>query len=412
MKNLYIILTADIHIIGGMQLYTAGKANYLKNNNWDVKVLYDGNPNDDYKIKSLQEYNDGSFPSLTSDPFSLSKIIRKNVISKMIDYIGKKEDYGEILIESQSDFTAIWGELLAKEYNCKHICFNCNEQFRGKAKIYEKYIEFFKYKFDKKEMYGLHLDTFKRLFEGYYEVEVDNSYVFDALEPSPVQDVNSNIVNNIKKEDYNIAYIGRATKGYVPNIINAVSEFSYKHLDKKIQFIIVGETKEIDCLLKEKLSSCTNVSLFLLGDMVPIPRGLFSKIDVVIGGAVCAELSAREGIPTIVVDCENYLSNGVLGYTTDNSMYPSKDNKQEEIVYTLEDVLITKHYLTNMYKFHDEPNPNDIYGSQLELYTKIYINRNGYVFRSDEKTKINNVLKANAKALFPNLYYWYLKRIN
>ena len=37
--KLYIIITLDIHPIGGMQLYTAGKAAFLEKNGWKVVVL-------------------------------------------------------------------------------------------------------------------------------------------------------------------------------------------------------------------------------------------------------------------------------------------------------------------------------------------------------------------------------------
>ena len=60
-----------------------------------------------------------------------------------------------------------------------------------------------------------------------------------------------------------------------------------------------------------------------MGDLVPIPKCIYKKIDCMIAGAICAEISAREGIPTIVADCENYLANGILGYTVNNSMYAS-----------------------------------------------------------------------------------------
>lgn len=411
MNKLYVFLTADIHIIGGMQLYTSGKAEYLLDKGWHVKVLYDGNPKDSYQIKFLEQYNKGSFSSLTSDPFAMSSNIRNKIIDKMMNYIGKENEYEEIYVESQSDFTAIWGELLAKRYNCKHICFNCNEQFRGKSKIYDKYIDFFKFKFDRNELFVLHKDSINKLFEGYYNIKDSKLYIFDALEPSPVKDVDSDFVNKLKREDYNIGYIGRTTKGYVPNILESISKFSSKHLDKKIQLIIIGEANEIMDKIENAFKNNTNIVLQTPGNMVPIPKLLFSKLDVIIAGAVCAELSAREGVPTIVADCENYLSNGVLGYTTDNSMYPT-DDKQEEFIDTLEDVLITKHYLEKEYSFPKEPSPNEIYQKHLELFNNTDESKDKYSFEENKKESFKKSIRANAKALFPNLYYWFLKKIN
>ena len=51
--KLYIIFTLDIHPIGGMQLYTAGKADYLKRNGWEVVVFYPGSNDENCAVTSL-----------------------------------------------------------------------------------------------------------------------------------------------------------------------------------------------------------------------------------------------------------------------------------------------------------------------------------------------------------------------
>lgn len=39
-KKFFVIFTSDIHSVGGMQMYTAGKAKYLKENGWEVQVFF------------------------------------------------------------------------------------------------------------------------------------------------------------------------------------------------------------------------------------------------------------------------------------------------------------------------------------------------------------------------------------
>lgn len=79
--------------------------------------------------------------------------------------------------------------------------------------------------------------------------------------------------------------------------------------------LIVGNVDDRKEWLHQKLDKASNLVLTCLGDLVPIPRTLFSKIDVVIGSSGCAECSVVEGVPTIVSDAENSLANGILGYT-------------------------------------------------------------------------------------------------
>ena len=49
----YIFLTANIHPIGGMQNYVAGKAAYLEKNGWKVTVFFWGDNKDVYKRQIL-----------------------------------------------------------------------------------------------------------------------------------------------------------------------------------------------------------------------------------------------------------------------------------------------------------------------------------------------------------------------
>lgn len=107
-----------------------------------------------------------------------------------------------------------------------------------------------------------------------------------------------------------------------------------------------------------------------MGDLVPIPRKIYSKIDVMIAGAVCAEISARESVPTIVADCENYRANGILGYTINNSMYYDPQRGQKSFDEELENVLISKDYLDNEYSFPTAISSDNIYKSHFDFFKK------------------------------------------
>ena len=312
--KLYIMLTMDIHPIGGMQLYTAGKAAFLEKNGWKVVVLYPGFNDKTCAVSALNKYTVGGNLLLNNRPAQLSVRLRCMVLKKicrLFNEVDKEKD--QIYIESQSEVTALWGELIAEKLNARHICFNCNELFRGPKKYYEENMEFLKFKYERRELLGLHADALKKIFDGYMDVSCSTEFLFDAVEPGPIQDVKSEFVDCMETGDWCIAYVGRAEKTYVSNIIKGVAAFAAKFSEKKIIFVMIGNADKRKRLIQETMGNLSNLKVELPGDMVPIPRSLYKKLDAVIAGAVCAEISAREGVPTIVADCENHLACGVLG---------------------------------------------------------------------------------------------------
>lgn len=399
--KLYIIITLDIHPIGGMQLYTAGKAAFLEKNGWKVVVLYPGSNDKSCAVSSLNKYTAGGNLLLDHRPAQLSGRLQHAVLKKICRlWRDINTDQDLIYIESQSEVTALWGELLAEKLRARHVCFNCNELFRGPKKYYEENIEFFRFKYDRKELLGLPKDTLQKIFDGYMEVPCDDTFLFDAVEPGPIQDVRNEFVEDLAICDWNIAYVGRAEKGYVSNIIKGVADFAEKYSEKRIGFIMVGNAEERKEQIQEVLERCSNLNIELPGDMVPIPRDLYRKLDVVIAGAVCAEISAREGVPTIVADCENHWACGVLGYTTMNSMYHETGFEQSDFCEALEDTLIHKTYLKHVYAFPEAIPSDEIYESHFLFFEgaskrKVYydVKKNPNVERLSQKEKILVYLK-------------------
>ena len=403
----YVFITGDIHPIGGLQLYVYGKMLYLRKNGWDVKILFSGSKKRNCDINGLNDYADGAFSCLTYSPNNLLRMEYNKWVKKIINYIGKDDT---VLIESYNEVTAVWGELIASIIGAKHICFNCNEIFRGKNKYYEKYIEFMWHKYNKKELYGLTDDTISKIFIGHYDVKPSHDFWFDAVEADPIQDVSFNI-DFIEKKDFNICYLGRTTKGYFPYIVEGIKKFADIHMYNSINFIIIGDAKSREVLLKDSFKNYKNVIVTKIGNMVPIPRIIYKKIDVVIAGAICAEVSARENIPTIVADCENFQCNGILGYTVFNSMYYDKNIGQFNYEDVLEDVLINKSFLVNQFSFPNQKSADEVYESHLSLFDECN-NSNYYDIKKLKplKMKFNKKIKMHFKLIFNNVYMFFLNR--
>lgn len=313
--------------VGGGQNYVDSKVKYLKSQGWRVIVFapaYIG-----YKKstpwKNLAEYVNNFSEELTYSPEFWSKRRVQRTLTWMRNVIGECDD--KIIIESHTDKFAQWGERLAELLNAKHFCFLLDEQLE----LYEAK-EFLYYKYLRKEVAGIHDTSMKRLFDGYADVESNERYKLSAASYGSVVDIDESRVDAIQKYDYNIAYLGR-NKQYVQNIVKGVQKFADNHKDKIVQFLIVGVISDLDIL-----KTSTNVIVTNIGFLTPIPRKLFSKCDVIIAGAGCANMSAREGVPTIVADASTCKASGVLGYTVKDTLFSDSAGIDFDII--LEQVLV------------------------------------------------------------------------
>lgn len=404
--KLYIIITADIHPVGGMQSYVSGKTKYLLGQGWKVLIFFGGVNTGKCAYPVLNSYVSGGFRELLRQPYEWPGFVRNNVLNKMISLTQtKNNNYKQIIVESQSDLTSLWGEMIAEKIQAKHYCFLCNEIFRGSNKHYLENLDFFNFKLQRLELAGIHSESLSKLFDGYENVLNNNKHVFFPANEEAVQDVTNSKINDIEKKDFNICYIGRARKNYVPIIIEDIGNFSRKNKGKSIQLIFVGNADERKELLDCTFKSVNNVSLILLGDLVPIPKILFSKIDVVIAGAGSAEYVVDQGVPVIVADAENYLANGILGYTTFNSLFCETDKKQMHYDEILESVLIDR--IQDKYEFHmaNIKKSSECYNEQFDLIKRSTNNKEYFSLNKNvRKITLNELIKFYFEKFSPNIF--------
>lgn len=366
----YIFLTANIHPIGGMQNYVAGKAAYLEKNGWKVTVFFWGDNKGTCAMTSMNKYLSGGMTELGMPPGEWPRRIREQVLNRMVRLIGATDLADEIIVESQDDVLALWGELLAARLQAKHMCFICNETFRGPKKHYDQYLDFFNFKHKRRELTCIHQDSMEKLFAGYKEVAEKEAYFFEAANEGPVQNVDNEKIDAIEKADWNICCIGRSDKTCVDPIMDGIAGFALNYPQKKIQLLIVGNVDERMEWLHQKLDKASNLVLTCLGDLVPIPRTLFSKIDVVIGGSGCANCSAQEGTPTLVTDAENSMVNGILGYTVFDTVFRNEDADQLSYEDALKQVLIDKVQEQLPFKWPKRKPGSFYYGQHLQFIAK------------------------------------------
>ena len=128
----------------------------------------------------------------------------------------------------------------------------------------------------------------------------------------------------------------------MPYILQDVGKFASAHPDKSIQLIIVSSMEShLDLINRIKYDN-TNLYINEIGLLHPIPKDLYTKLDVVIAGSGSARHSCDEGALTIIADPETNKSNGLLGYDTLNSIYKDDDSVESDFCEALERVLVRK----------------------------------------------------------------------
>ena len=346
----YIFFTVDIHPIGGTSSLAAGRARYLERNGWKVTIFFTGSPHGESDIPSLTKYVSGcGFAEMWEyRPYRMSKQYRDEILDKMVKILQIDSTIpNEILIESHDDFVAYWAELLAEKVHGRHFYLTCNEAFRTPWSAFDENLDFFLFKYQRHEIFGS-IGALQKLFGGYRGMENFERFVPEgvsvAKEEDAIQDVENQDVELKTRgggADFSIAYAGRTEKQYVPAIFRGIADFSKSHPDKKIRFIIVGKLWNQDQL--SMFNGISNIEIIPLGNLIPIPRFLFDRLDVVCAGSQTAIFCSYENVPVIIANAHGDTTPGCLYFDTNETVH---NEHLPQISYSeaLEKVLIKREY--------------------------------------------------------------------
>ena len=395
--NNYIIITYDIHPVGGTQAYTAGKAQYLEKCGWNVIVLFAGINNDKCDIAYLNKFLSGGYIELSFLPYDLHENFCNYIVDEILFNIGidGKEDLN--IIESHYDVAAFWGELLAEKLKCKHYIFCCNEYYRNKngyKTYYKENLDYFYFKYCRNELIASKEAT-KKLFNGYKGV-IDRliEYPEFIVEQDPVQDVSFENVALLPPSEGNICIISRMDKPFVRAAIMGVKKFSSLHPSCNINLIFVGDETPIKEYVNDIFYGSGNVKLIFWGVLVPIPRIIFKKIDAVIAVAQTARLVSYEDVYVITANVLTTMASGVLGYETQDSWH-GKEVKGKTYENYLEDVLISDKYKNKSFNM-PEHRPAEYYYEKQWDYLKYSSSKEEYYTERLKKYRHKNWM-----AIFP-----------
>ncbi len=179
-------------------------------------------------------------------------------------------------------------------------------------------------------MSGINNKSLKVLFRNDPSINDDNSYWLSSLCQNVVSDENTEAITEFPKVDYTLCTIGRLDKDYVLEAARAYTHVASAHPEQKFNCVFIGgsetgKEKEI----RELFNGCTNINLFMLGYIYPIPKALLREMDLFVSSAGSAGVSYNIDKPTISIDCHDLKAIGVLGYTTRRCLNRDDEPKQE-----------------------------------------------------------------------------------
>lgn len=359
----YILLTPEITNMGGAQMYTANKLEFLQSKGWNVQVFFP-KMKGEVKIKALEPFVSNWVPDMAYSYFSLSKGRRNRIIQKFKDVAGDAE---EIVIESQVMPTIYLAEKIAEKLGGRHIINCLDERIIVSTPKQEDYLE---YKLKRWEVMNAGERRLKRYFI--------NNYTDDFLKYVNVVKYDcSNVVADDGKQfafapcDYTILSVGRLDKPYIQPMMDEIVEFANVHQDKKINVLFVGGSFDgkAEPILRNKAATAPNLTAYLLGYTFPVSKSILDAADVAIATANSVLVSSDQDIPTIVTDIHDSMGIGVYGYTTENK-FARVDEPPVAISELLEDVLANGLYPRKGFVQDSMQEVNDEFEKQLAFVDK------------------------------------------
>lgn len=329
----YIILTPSISNMGGSEMYTSNKSQYLQKTGWDVRVFY-ANPKGDIKIDNLRQFKQNCIPEIGFGISYICKKRRNAIVSHICDGISPSD---ETIVESHVMEMAYWGELIAKHCRAKNIL-NCMEE-RIKP-FSDNEAAFVEFKLRRMEILNASVKSFHRYFNDRYKDEYSNyTHKFNKVFCSNVIAEDDDTLN-LPTDGQSIMSIGRLDKPYIMPMFEEVKKFATHNTDKKYNVLVIGGSPDgsVENEIKNLFAGVDNITLFMYGYVFPVPRNLINKADVGIATANSILVTADQGIPTIAIDIQDFLPMGIFGRTTNNKF--SRDDEPIRPISTwLKDIL-------------------------------------------------------------------------
>lgn len=338
----YVILTSSLSNMGGAQMYIRNKVLYLREHGWEATIIAGRAEN--IIIPELREFKD-TVPEIDFCSFYFSSRKQERVIDRLKALIVDKK-YDRIVIESTSTEVSTWAESVAQKIGAQHLIFLLQEHNCINNKRMQ---DFYIFKHQRRELAGITLKTLAAMFKEFHPIKTEESFRLQAYSNNVEADIQSELAESIDKSkyDYIVGAFSRLDKPFVLHAIEDFCKFALTHLDKHFLLLWIGDAPK-GSLEREKVKTMIdklpNVQLIISGYVLPVPIKLLELCDVFISSAGSCWVCKRSGIPIISYDGNDYKPIGILGWTTNNSLFRDKDEPPQNLTSLLNDVLIEKKY--------------------------------------------------------------------
>lgn len=344
LKKVYVIFSASITALGGGQIYIRAKVNYLKRMGY-IPIVFSYYYGKCY-IDDLKEFESNIISELHFPVSAYSPKKRTQIIEKIISHFPSQID--SMIIESHELETATWAELIAQNFNARHIVYLLSED---PWKMPPDFASFFLGKYNRHELFFISPIVATLFFQKYLNIseEKPENYTLQARYGSTIENVPEDKFGiKYDKDSFTICSIGRLEKNFVYPMCLDLLDFFNKYPERKFTLIFAGGSRfqRNEMQIRQVFSKAKNCSLFITGFVFPIPESILQKSDVCISSAGSAKLSARCGIPTVSIDAIDYKPIGILDFTTENATIRNKEPIRD-LGEWLNDILFEKKYTKN-----------------------------------------------------------------
>ena len=337
----YVFITPSLSNMGGAQMYIRNKLLYLINAGWKVDVI--AGKADNVLINELKCYKE-VYPELLFDKYLFLHHVQYKLLNTLKNRV-EDSNYEEIVIESSTIQTSLWAESLAKSIKAKHLVYlltESNETFNSGLR------DFFIFKHRRRELVGINIHSLVNFLKPFYPIEAEESYHLRAICNNVEADVDHPLLHQINKNDYDfiIGGVSRMDKPFVFNAVSDICEFSRSCSNKKFLLLWLGDASCENSIISitNLTKAQKNVSFIKTGYILPVPTKLLEICDVLISSSGSSWPCLRSGVPTITYDANDCKPIGILGRTTNNSLFRNEEEPPIELSNLLEQVLIKKSY--------------------------------------------------------------------
>lgn len=330
----YVFLTRSISGITGNQRYVNNKCKLLRENGWEVVVLWSYNVSpvvlDHVKCFDNEKY---IHHELQFYPSWYTAKQRKKVIDRLAAVVGDAE---QIVLESNKLELGAWGELLAEKLHCKHINFVTTEgiTIHNKATFDYCYAKLLK-----NEFFNINQATVIKFFSSFTTIEDPENHFWSASPGVDVEEYAFPVFDDLPKSDFTITSFGRR-KNYFPYMLKELNFFISQHPDKSFNLFFLGALSNESEIRESLISSNINLAIYPK-EVKVIPLQIFNKSDVVIATAGCASMASRYMPNVIAMDVNTQKPLGLLRRTTlDSNVSSGKYKNDKSVSQWLESLLI------------------------------------------------------------------------